>query len=152
MQQIATNKPTCLGHLNMLKNMLFRINQWSVPHHFCIIAIICRTNKLERNKPIAITNGLICTVTLLQLKILKIDVSDVFQRNEGKSFSRKKLIETDMLNYKCSHIPNTVYLVPEPRLVKQNSQLNMEFNSKDGLELIEKGFKKLANSVSVLKH
>ena len=68
------------------------------------------------------------------------------------SISRKKLIETDMLNYKCSHIPNTVYLVPEPRLVKQNSQFNMEFNSKDGLELIEKGFKKLANSISVLKH
>ena len=132
--------------------MLCRINQWSVPHHFSIIAIICGTKKLEWNKPIAKTNGLICTVTLLQLKILKIDVSDVFQRNKGRSFSRKKLIETDMLNYECSHIPNAVYLVPEPRLVKQNSQLNMELNYKDGLELIEKGFKKLANSISVLKH
>ena len=132
--------------------MLCRINQWSAPHHFSIIAIIRGTKKLERNKPIAKTNGLICTVTLLQLKILKIDVSDVFQRNKGRSFSRKKLIETDMLNYKCSHIPNAVYLVPEPRLVKQNSQLNMELNYKDGLELIEKGFKKLADSISVLKH
>ena len=132
--------------------MLCRINQWSVPHHFSIIAIICGTKKLERNKPIAKTNGLICTVTLLQLKILKIDVSDVFQRNKGRSFSKKKLIKTDMLNYKCSHIPNAVYLVPEPRLVKQNSQFNMELNYKDGLELIEKGFKKLANSISVLKH
>lgn len=106
---------------NMVKNMLCRINQWSVPHHFSIIAIIRGTKKLERNKPIAKTNGLICTVTLLQLKILKIDVSDVFQRNKGRSFSKKKLIETDMLNYKCSHIPNAVYLVPVPRLVKQNS-------------------------------
>ena len=86
-----------------------------MPHHINTVVIICETNNLDREKPIDITNRLICTVTLPQLKHkkLRIAISGILPRNKGKSFRRKKLIEmNNMLKYKCSQIPNAKYLEP----------------------------------------
>ena len=107
-----------------LKNMLCRINQSNIPRHTNAVAIICGTNNLDRDKPSDITNGLICDVAVLQLKHekLKIVISDILPRNNGKIFRRKKLIETNnILRYKCSQIPNVMYLEPESSWVKQDS-------------------------------
>ena len=41
-----------------------------------------------------------------------------------------------------------MYLEPESSWAKQDSELNMELHYKDELHLIEKGHKKLANSIS----
>ena len=53
-----------------------------------------------------------------------------------------------MLKYKCSQIPNVMCLEPESSWVKQDSEINMELYYKDKLHLIEKGYKKLADSIS----
>ena len=53
-----------------------------------------------------------------------------------------------MLKYKCSQIPNIMYLEPEPSWVRQDSELNMELCYKDKPYLIGKGNNKLANSIS----
>ena len=53
-----------------------------------------------------------------------------------------------MLKYKCSQIPNVMCLEPESSWVKQDSEINMELCFKDKLHLIEKGYKKLADSIS----
>ena len=132
MQQIATNKPSviiirdsivygfkryqhvwnnCFGKETLncgirgdeIENMLYRINQSSIPHLTNTVVLICGTNNLDRGKPSAITNGLICVVALLQLKHkkLRIVVSGILPRNKGRSFRRKKLTETNiMLKYK----------------------------------------------------
>ena len=58
-----------------------------------------------------------------------------------------------MLKYKCSQVPNVIYLEPESSWVKQNSEFNMELYYKDELHHIEKAYKKLANFVSkILKY
>ena len=76
-------------------------------------------------------------------------MSGILPRNRAKSLRRKKLIETNnMLKYKCSRIPNVMYLEPESNWVKQDSKLNMELYYKGQLHLIEKGYKNIADSIS----
>ena len=134
-----------------VENMLYRKNQSSIPHHTNTVIVICGTNNLDRDKPSDITNGLICAVVFLQLKHKKskIVISGILPRNKAKSLRRKKLIETkNMLRYEYSHIPNVMYLEPESSWVKQDSELTMELFYKDELHPIEKGYKKLADSIS----
>ena len=85
-----------------------------MPHHINTVVIIYETDNLDRDKPSDITDRLICTVALPQLKHkkLKIVISGILPRNNGKSFRRKKLIEMNMLKYKCSQTPNAKYLEP----------------------------------------
>ena len=53
-----------------------------------------------------------------------------------------------MLKQTCSQIPNVMYLEPQSSWVKPDSELNMELYYKDELHPIEKGYKKLADSIS----
>ena len=127
-----------LGKIDKIENMLCRINQSSIPRHTNTVAIICGTNNLDRDKPSDITNGLICAVAVLQLKHekLKIVISDILARNKGKSFRRKKLVETnDMLKYKCSQIPNVMYLEPEPSWVNKIRNLIWNYLMKTNFTL-----------------
>ena len=167
MQQITTNKPSvvtiscstvygfkryqhvwnnyfgkeslkCRIRGDKVENILYRINQSSIPHHIKTVVIIYGTNNLDQDKPSNITNGLICVVALLQLKHkkLKIGISGILTRNKAKSLRRKKLIETnDVLKYKCNQIPNVMYLEPESRLVKQDSELYMDYIIKKNFTL-----------------
>ena len=70
-----------------VKNMLYRINQSSIPHHTNTVVTIYETNNLGRGKPSDKTNGLICAAALLQLKHkkLKILISGILPRNKVKS-------------------------------------------------------------------
>ena len=77
-------------------------------------------------------------MALLQLKHkkLKIGISGILTRNKAKRLRRKKLIETnDVLKYKCSQIPNVMYLEPESRLVKQDSELYIDYIIKKNFTL-----------------
>ena len=145
MQQITTNKPSVIiiadsivygfkryRHVwnnefgkealycgirgDKVENILYRVNQSIMLHHTNTVIIICVTNNFDRDNPSDITKGLICVVTLLQLKHkkFKIVISVILPRNKAKGFRTKKLIEANnILKYKCSETPNVMYLEPE---------------------------------------
>ena len=62
--------------------------------------------------------------------------SGIPQRNNGNSFRRQKLLQTNnMLKKKCSQTPNVAYLKPESDRVKTNTELGMAYFYKDELHL-----------------
>ena len=53
-----------------------------------------------------------------------------------------------MLQEKWRQIPNVAYLKPESERVKTNTELKMAYFYKDELHLIEKGYQRLASSIT----
>ena len=109
-----------------------------IPQHVRKVAIICRTNNLERDKPSDITNVLRCNFDIIESKTNQNNCpcNGILSRSKGSSLRRQKLLQTNiMLKEKCSQVPNFAYLQTESDWVNTNTELEMAYFYKNELIL-----------------
>ena len=113
--------------------------------------IICGTNNIDYNKTSSIVDGLLCVaLKLVSKSVERVIISGILTRDFVNT-SRNKIKEVnELLKTECSKLAFRVsYMEPGPDWVTIENLLNMKYFYRDHLHLVEEGYEKLSETMSI---
>ena len=135
---------------DLVKNVLWREHDISLPHTTLFAIIHCSTNNVGQSQPKDIAVGVMKIAETFMKNHPKITtvITGMLQRDKTYSFRQAKIDETNkILKAKCKNLPQTYFMDQDDDWVKSDLILDENLFYKDFLHLAETGNEKFSKTI-----